>query len=135
MTDTNPSTLASPGTGVGLGRKDSRLCLFLLIGAFVLGRLPRLFWGFWTDEAGTYWMAIAGWRAAIERTANWPGQSTLYSILESFFAIKSPWQEFLLRAPSVAAVVVAAWQLKRIAELIVHRSAGWLAVLPFVCAP
>ena len=114
---------------------DSRLIPILLIGVFLLGLLPRLFWGFWTDEAGTYWMAIEGWQAAIQRTANWAGQSVLYSIVESFFATKGPGQEFLLRMPSVAAVVVAAWQLKRIAELIVHRSAGWLAVLPFVCAP
>jgi hypothetical protein len=135
MTDTKPSTLAATGTGGGHSRIDSRLAVILLIGAFLLGWLPRLFWGFWTDEAGTYWMAIEGWHGAIQRTANWAGQSILYSILESFFAIKGPWQEPLLRVPSVAAIVVAAWQLKRITELIVHRSAGWLAVLPFVCVP
>jgi hypothetical protein len=135
MIETKPRTFASTGVGGETSRRDLRLILILLIGAFVLGWLPRLFWGFWTDEAGTYWMAIEGWRAAIERTTNWPGQSVLYSILESFFAIKGPSQEFWLRVPSIAAVVVATWQLKRIAELIVHRNAGWLAVLPFVCAP
>lgn len=114
---------------------DLRLIRILLIGVFSLGFLPRLFWGFWTDEAGTYWMAIAGWQAAIQRTVNWAGQSVLYSILESLFAIKGPGQELLLRVPSVIAVVVAAWQLKRVAELSIHRSAGWLAVLPFVCTP
>src|ERR1035437_4444054 len=100
MTDTKPSPLASTDMVGGPSRMDSRLILTLLIGAFFLGWLPGVFWGFWTDEAGTYWMAIEGWRAAIERTANWAGQSVLYSILESFFAIKGPWQEFFLRVPS-----------------------------------
>jgi hypothetical protein len=131
----NSRAFASTRTAGGPNPADSRLIPALLIGVFLLALLPRLFWGFWTDEAGTYWMAIEGWQAAIQRTVNWAGQSVLYSILESFFATKGPWQELLLRAPSVAAVVVAAWQLKRIAELTIHRSAGWLAVVPFVCAP
>jgi hypothetical protein len=140
LIETKPGSAASSlmkdsELNTGSGRIDARVIVTLVTIAVLLGWLPRLLWGFWTDEAGTYWMAIAGWRAAIERTVSWPGQSVLYSILESFVARHGLGQEFFLRVPSVAAIAVAAWQLKRIAELIVHPTAGWLAVLPFLCAP
>jgi hypothetical protein len=112
-----------------------RRILILCAAAFLLAWLPRLHWGFWTDEAGTFWMACKGWREAISRTASWPGQSIPYSVLESFFVAAGFWEEMLLRMPSVLASVFAAWQLKRLAELTINRSAGWLAVIPLICAP
>ena len=108
--------------------------LILCAAAFLLAWLPRLRWGLWTDEAGTFWMACKGWHAAISRTATWPGQSIPYSVLESFFVAPGFWKEPLLRIPSVLASVVAAWQLKRLAELTINRSAGWLAIIPLICA-
>jgi hypothetical protein len=103
--------------------------------AVLLGWLPRLRWGFWTDETATYWMSSGGWRAAIEHTWNWPGQSILYSILESFFVVHGSWQEVALRVPSFVAVAIAGWQVKRLAELLIAKEAGWYALVPFVCAP
>jgi hypothetical protein len=103
--------------------------------AVLIGWLPRLRWGFWIDESATYWMSSEGWRTAIERTWNWPGQSILYSILESFFVVHGAWQETVLRIPSVLAVALAAWQVKRLAELLIAKEAGWYALVPFVCAP
>jgi uncharacterized membrane protein len=32
-------------------------------------------------------------------------------------------------------MVFAAWQVKRLAELLIAKEAGWYAVVPFVCAP
>ena len=109
--------------------------LILCAAAFLLAWLPRLRWGLWTDEAGTFWMACKGWHAAISRTATWPGQSIPYSVLESFFVAAGFWKEPLLRVPSVLASAAAAWQLKRLAELTINRGAGWLAVIPLICAP
>ena len=103
--------------------------------AIILGWLPRLAWGFWIDETATYWMASEGWRGAIERTWTWAGQSILYSMLESLFVVHGPWQEVLLRVPSVIAVLLAAWQVKRLAELLIGEDLGWYALVPFVCAP
>src|SRR3954451_6762838 len=60
----------------------------------VLGVLVALIWGprllrsFWVDEAGTYWMAMGGPIAAIQKSWHWPGQSVLYSVVESFFCLK-----------------------------------------------
>jgi len=109
--------------------------LILCAAAFLLAWLPRMRWGFWTDEAGTFWMACEGWRAAIGRTAIWPGQSIPYSVLESFFVATGFWKEPLLRIPSVLATAIAAWQMKRLAELTIGRGAGWLAIIPLICAP
>ncbi|MEO8051991.1 MAG: hypothetical protein ABI833_16355, partial [Acidobacteriota bacterium] len=109
--------------------------LVMICLAVLFGWLPRLHWGFWIDETATYWMSSAGWRAAIERTWNWPGQSILYSILESFFVVHGPWQEAVLRIPSIVAMAIAAWQVKRLAELLISKEAGWYALVPFVCAP
>jgi hypothetical protein len=118
-------------TGINLPLRILILCT----AALLLVWLPRLRWGFWTDEAGTFWMACEGWRVAVGRTATWPGQSIPYSMLESFFVTAEYWKEPLLRIPSVLASAVAAWQLKRLAELTINRSAGWLAIIPLVCAP
>lgn len=102
--------------------------------AFLAGWLPRLFWGFWTDEAGTYWMAQGGMAAAIEKCLHWPGQSILYGALESWFATHGAYQELLLRLPSAAGVGLAAWFLFRLSEAITGAGTGFLAVVPFLCA-
>ena len=128
--DTKSGEPADP-TAINLPLRIVILCA----AALMLGWLPRLRWGFWTDEAGTFWMACKGWHAAIARTATWPGQSIPYSILESFFVTAGFWKEPLLRIPSVLATIVAAWHLKRLAELTITRSAGWLAIIPMICAP
>src|SRR5947199_9912998 len=82
----------------------------------VLGILVLLVWGprllrsFWVDEAGTYWMAYKGPLVAIQRTWHWPGQSILYSLLESFFAVRSgPLREIVLRIPSLIGIAIAAY--------------------------
>jgi hypothetical protein len=112
-----------------------KLSIALCAAAFAIAWVPRLHWGLWTDEAGTFWMACQGWRAAIGRTGEWAGQSVLYSIIESLFVTDGYWKEPLLRLPSVAASIAAAWQLKRTVELCVDRSMGWIALVPFFCAP
>lgn len=116
--------------------KDLRwLALGLCLAAFVVTWLPRLFWGLWTDEAATFWMACEGWQESIRRVALFPGQSNLYSLIESFVTWKGPWQEPLMRLPSVLAMAVAAWFLKRISEVLIHPDAGWLTIVLFFCAP
>jgi hypothetical protein len=122
-------------TTEGIRNTDARTIPVLLVLAFFLSWFPRLFWGFWTDEAGTFWMAAEGWWASIERTTQWPGQSLLYSLLESFFAWKGAGQEFALRIPSVLAMVWAGWEMKRLAEITLGKAYGWLAILPLACAP
>jgi hypothetical protein len=63
-----PDVLTKPTAGVdsaqnGLPVRILALCAI----AFLLAWLPRLYWGFWTDEAGTFWMVCKGWREALNR--------------------------------------------------------------------
>lgn len=116
--------------------KDLRwLALGLCLAAFVATWLPRLCWGLWTDEASTFWMACEGWREALVRVAASPGQSNLYSFVQSFFTGRGPWLEPLMRAPSVIAMGLAGWYLKQISETLIHKDAGWPTVVLFFCAP
>ncbi len=130
-----PKVLTEPSHGAEPSRDVPLRILALCALVFLVAWLPRLHWGFWTDEAGTFWMACKGWREAISRTGTWPGQSIPYSVIESFFVSTGFWKEPLLRIPSVLAIAAAAWQLKRVAELVIAPRAGWLAIVPFVCAP
>ena len=103
-----------------------------LLGVALITWLPRMCWGFWVDEAGTYWMACRGLRAAIGRTMQFSGQSLLYSVLVSVFCTAGPIKEFLLRLPSLAGIIVGAFLLYRLAERMLGAGAGPLAALVLV---
>jgi len=111
------------------------LALGLCLAAFFATWFPRLSWGLWTDEASTFWIACEGWKEALVRVAASPGQSNLYGFVESFFTWKGQWQEPLMRTPSVIAMGIAGWYLKRISETLVHPDAGWPTLVLFFCAP
>jgi hypothetical protein len=69
---------------------------------FAVTYLPQMFSGLWLDEAGSHWMAQGGLRAAVTRTATWPGQSLLYSALQSAFLWGTgSWMEFVMRVPAL----------------------------------
>ena len=105
----------------------------IVLAAAAITWLPRMFWGFWVDEAGTYWMACRGWREAIGRAMHFPGQSILYSVLVSPFCVDGPLKEILLRVPSFAAVAIAACLLYRLAERMIGPGTGPLAALVLIC--
>jgi hypothetical protein len=131
------TTFAAPSR-VEAGRAASIPSAYWLLGClalFLVLWLPRLLWGFWTDEAGTFWMANEGPLRAIEKASVFPGQSSIYAVLESMFWRPGSYQEILLRVPSVAGAWAAAWFLYLLAERILGRGCGWLAVIPFVCDP
>jgi dolichyl-phosphate-mannose-protein mannosyltransferase len=110
---------------------SSRMFSVVLVAALITW-LPRMFWGFWVDEAGTYWMTCRGVRAAVERTLQFSGQSILYSILVSPFCTDGPFKEFLLRVPSLAAVAIGAVLLYRFAERMLGPGTGALAALVLI---
>jgi hypothetical protein len=97
---------------------------------------PRLARSLWVDEANTFFMTHSGIAAAIRITAHWPGQSILYSILESFFTFpNSHFRDFFLRLPSMAASLVTAYFLYRLAERGFGKNAGFAAALLFLLHP
>jgi hypothetical protein len=107
---------------------------FLTAATVLIWWIPRLFRGFWIDEAGAYWIAENGLAHVWERVhIFFPGQSLLYSYLTAFFTVGGPYKEAILRLPSIAGMLVAAWLLYRITERIVGPGSGFLAVVPFAC--
>lgn len=107
----------------------------LLAAAIVAYWLPRLFRGFWIDEATAYWIDQNGWSQAWQKLKTFPaGQSILYQYIVSAFVSHGAYKEALLRLPSIAGVLLAAWLLYKLTERIVGARSGWLAVLPFVSA-
>jgi uncharacterized membrane protein len=94
----------------------------------------HLFRGFWTDEAGSYWISHSGFRQVWHNLQIYPGQSAIYSYLISLFISDGPYKEALLRLPSVAGGVLAAWLLYKLTESIVGKGSGFLAVVPYCCA-
>jgi hypothetical protein len=122
-------------SATGPSSRDLRLTLILVAAAFCLAWAPRLTWGFWTDEAGTYWMAADGLREAVARCRAWVGQSILYGAIASFFVVPGRFQELILRLPSLAGITVATWFTYRIAERFVCRGSGPVALVTLVCLP
>jgi len=105
----------------------------LLCGAVLVYWLPRLFRGFWIDEAEAYWVAHSGWNNVWHRIQIWPTQWILYAYLTTFLASSALYKETLLRAPSVAGMLLAAWALYRLTQKIGGPGSGWTAAVPFVC--
>ncbi|MBI1895024.1 MAG: hypothetical protein HYS04_00605, partial [Acidobacteria bacterium] len=100
----------------------------------VVGWIPRLFAGFWIDEATTFWIAREGIAKSLEHSHEFPGQSVVYGVITALFASDGPYKELLLRLPSVLGVGLAAWFLYRFAESMLGRGFGVLAAVPFLCA-
>src|SRR4051794_6440055 len=97
---------------------------------------PRLFRSFWVDEAGTYWMAMGGPIAAIQKSWHWPGQSVLYSVVESFFCLNGgAFRELVLRLPTLGGMLLAAYLLYRLAEEAIGSGAGIVTVVLFTLNP
>ncbi len=97
---------------------------------------PRLVRSLWVDEAGTVFMAHRGPLAAIQITSHWPGQSILYAVIESFFVWGgSPLRDSILRIPSIAGILLAAWFLYRLAEKAFGKGAGFVAAVLFIFHP
>jgi len=97
---------------------------------------PSLFWSFWVDEAITCWLAHDGPLSAIVKWQHWAGHSIVYSILASPFAGASgAWREFVLRIPTIGALILAAWFVYRLAEDAIGKGSGAACAVLFVFHP
>lgn len=108
---------------------------YLLFGLVLVAWLPRLVRSFWVDETATFWMAHHGPLVAIERTWHWPGHSILYSAVASLFCFPGPFQEVVLRLPTVAGIILAGFFLYRLAEETIGKGTGFIALLMFWLHP
>ena len=88
----------------------------------------------WLDETMTYWVISKGIGEAVSRALFWSGESPFYYVIAWLAKTISNSNGFVMRAPSLLAMGIAAYLVYRIGERLVDREAGLLAALFFVCS-
>ncbi|MBZ5622518.1 MAG: glycosyltransferase family 39 protein [Acidobacteriia bacterium] len=89
---------------------------------------------FWLDETATFWAIKDGVANLLHRTAEWSGQSPLYYLTAWLALVTGGRQEWVLRLPSLIAMIVAAWLLYKLAARLFDLESARLAVLSFACS-
>jgi hypothetical protein len=115
-----------------LSRHGRGYYLGLVAAIVAVAWIPRLFWGFWLDETGTYWQAHLGWTAVVHSLGYSPGQSVLYGALTSLICFPGRYCEIWLRLPSVAAMLVAGYLVFRLASEWFGTRPACLALVVFL---
>lgn len=106
--------------------------LALLLPVFVQWIVPLVRSRLWLDEAVTWWTANHGLREIVTRCTFWPG-SILYSSFILLLRSLGVHSEWLLRLPSLAAVVLSAAVLFDLARRWFSTRVA-IAALVFFCA-
>ena len=89
---------------------------------------------FWLDETATFWVVKDGLANLLLRS-NWAGsQSPLYYLTVWLALIAGGRHEWVLRLPSLVALIVAAGLLYRLAARLFDPASARLAVLSFACS-
>lgn len=113
-------------------RTRTFLASLLAIAVIVLWVLP-IQSSFWLDETGTFWVIKDGLANLLARSASWSGQSPLYYLTAWAALVAGGRAEWVLRLPSLVALMVAAWLFYRLAQRLFDTATARLAVLFFAC--
>ena len=89
---------------------------------------------FWEDELVTWWVIDGSFREMLHRSYALQGQSALYYPV-AWLVRHVGDQEWVLRLPSLVAMVAAAYLLFRLATRLLDRELGRVTVLAFVVWP
>ena len=114
------------------GRTKTFFAVLLALAVIVLWVLP-IRSSFWLDETGTFWVVKDGLANLLARSAYWSGQSPLYYLTAWAAFVARGSAEWVLRLPSLAALLVAAWLFYRLADRLFDAATARLAALFFVC--
>lgn len=109
------------------------IAVLLLAAVLVLWFLPARS-SFWLDETATFWAIKDGLRSTLTRPMYWSGQSPLYYLTAWLAFLVGGRNELILRIPSLAAMLAAAWFLFKLAARLFGRAAAMSTVLAFVCS-
>ena len=113
-------------------RTKTFFAVLLAIAVMVLWILP-IRSSFWLDETGTFWVVKDGLANLLARSADWSGQSPLYYLTAWTAFVAGGSAEWVLRLPSLAALMVATWFFYRLADRLFDAATARLAALFFVC--
>jgi mannosyltransferase len=115
-------------------RRYTRFIWFsTVVGASLLWLVPMAS-SLWLDELVTWWVIKDSLGETIHRAYAFQGQTIVYYVFE--WALRHLGsQEWVLRVPSLIALVAAAYILFRLAERLLDREYAQLSVLLFVLCP
>jgi 4-amino-4-deoxy-L-arabinose transferase-like glycosyltransferase len=115
-------------------QKTSRFFSILLAVAVVDLWILPIRSSFWLDETATFWVIKDGVANLLHRSMDWAGQSPLYYLTVWLALVTGGRHEWVLRLPSLIALIVAAWLLYRLASRLFDPESARLAVLSFACS-
>jgi len=119
-----------------MARWTQGLLAVLVIAIVVACCRSALSWGLWLDETTMAWQAEAGWGLLRDTRFGDPAQLLLFGYIEGlFYRAGSPHMEALLRIPAVLGTIAGAFLVYRLADLLVGKGTGLLAMVPFVTSP
>ena len=104
------------------------------LAAFLLAAAvwPKITAGFWTDEAGTWWIVRDGFGDAVARAEWWSATSPFYYSLLWAWSRLFGLGEVSLRLPSLLCGLASAALLHRLARFWFDAEGAWLAVVFFL---
>jgi mannosyltransferase len=123
---TSPSTRATRTTGT--------VWAFLFALALIRCWLMPMRSGFWLDETGTYYIISGSWHQFLERMSV-TIQSPLYCAMMWLVYHGLGPSEWILRAPSILAMGLAAYLLYGLVAQLIDPEAGLTAALMFIAMP
>lgn len=116
------------------GASNARFVRLLLAVSVLDLWLPPLRSSFWLDETATFWVIKDGLANLVVRSMNWTGQSPLYYVLAWIALAIGGRHEWILRIPSFASLIIAAWLFHRTAARLFDSSTALFATLLFTCS-
>lgn len=114
--------------------KEWRFFRLLLFVAIVDLWVVPLRSSFWLDETGTFWIIKDGFSTLWERSINWAGQYPSYFLVDWVALAAGGRQEWVLRLPSIVAMLAGTWLFYKLAERLFDKATAQMAVLVFVCS-
>jgi mannosyltransferase len=115
-------------------RRHARfIWLSTIVGASLLWLIPMTS-SLWLDELVTWWVVKDSLGDTLHRAYAFQGQTIVYYVVEWLVRHLGS-QEWVLRVPSLLALVAAAYVVFRLAERLLDREYARLSVLLFVLSP
>lgn len=119
-----------------VSRVEAAVCAALFLAILCSAWLPRMRWGLWIDECGTFWMTLGGLQDVYRRALEWPVQSILYSALVSGFTFPGTTGfEAWMRVPSLILGIAAAGVIFLLARRWYGTAGAMVAAIVFASLP
>ena len=110
-----------------------KLFFSLICILFALFFIPSMSRSLWIDETITYWVVKDGFWDTTYRAIHYQGQSPLYYLIVWSFTQILGHSEWILRLPSLLALILACFFLYRLCLVLFDREWALISVLCIIC--